>query len=54
MVGIPSTELYRFTLLLTFNYVKKNATRWFVGGVERLNNELTANMVMSCYGNVIW
>lgn len=58
MVGIPSTELYRFPLklLLTFNYVKKNATRWFVGRAERLpvNNELTAKMVMSCYGNVIW
>lgn len=55
MVGIPSTELYRFPLklLLTFNYVK-NATWWFVGGAGRLNNELMANMVKSCYGHVIW
>lgn len=56
MVGIPSSELYRFTLklLLTFNYVKKNAAWWFVGAAERLNNELAANVVMAGYGNGIW
>lgn len=50
-----STELHRFTpkLLLTFNYVKKNATRRPVGGVQRLTNELTSNVLMSWYGNVM-